>query len=1269
MARKSNIVRTNLLGLPRNTDAQGKKVNWKKQVLQYIGGNRITLDEAREYGFDNVNDTYSGIWYIIKQTREDVKANRLLKVNIKKGTKSAILKARDERLSQNILEKREWIYNTEDRLGRRIAITADFKVVKKSNLSDNITDVGDFLNNNINKIRRTVRDALFKLGGSIRALCVIEWKKDMNEELYTTTGFYTIGSVSQIENFIDYIIERQTEMSINMLQYDVFISGITLKFTRNQPLRGGSYIDLPKWISNKNACVNIKNNDNECFKWCLLGILHVQNKDPQRVSKYYQYVNSINEPEDVEYPVKIKDIHKWEECNPNISINVFYPTDDNQLMIAYRTKNYNTDCIPVDLLLINQKEEVKDTELLKNYKHKDIKIINNHYVIIRKLHTFLTTKCKNHVSCCRHCLKTFNDNNKRDEHFKTCRAIYDSDNIIYEMPKENTILKFDKFKAKQEVPFVIYADFESYNSKNVSNTWFSPRATDVRTGDKSRITTLTTHNFASGWFYVSVIDDVKHLINSNITKPQIFYNVKDFMDGLKNTVNELVEVLKININYDIDEANKHKNIFEKSHNYKCHICENVIDRSIKTVVDHDHLTGKVRGITCDECNKHYWLPKKIPVVIHNFRGYDSHFIIQALTNEDDVSVIAQNTEKITSMTINRNCQFVDSCQHLLSSLDGLVQNLSDEDFKHIKEHFKDKYIHMIKKGIFPYEWFDSPDKMNEIKLPHKQYFYSVLSGHITNEEYERALFIWKEFDCKTFKDYHDLYLITDVLLLADVFDAYRRTSFKSYTLDPVHFLTSPSLAWNAMLYKTKVNLELLTDIDMYRFFKAGIRGGVSMISHRYAKANNKEMKNDYDPNKESSYIWYLDANNLYGGAMSQNLPIGEFEWVENPTIDLLNEAGGVTLEVDLEYPDHLHHLHNDYPLAPETLHSKYYKPMLSQYNKNIGDLTKTLDIGKKLIPNLMNKNNYIVHHEALRFYIKHGLKVTKVHRAIRYKEKDFLKEYIDLNTSMRTKTNKDFEKDFYKLMNNAVFGKTMENVENRMELDIVSNDQRLQKCVNKPHLKNFKTIFNNITMVQYHKCRVRLNKPIYIGQSILDISKIHMYKFHYEYMKPKYGDDAKLLFTDTDSLCYHVKSEDVYKENDLNGWFDTSECVRDDIPKLNKKKLGFMKDESNGIPITEFVGLKPKVYAYKLHGGVENKKCKGVKKSVVKKEIAFNDYKDILFNIKSVLTREISMIRSKNHKVHTLIQNKKALSAYDSKRYILGDGITSLAYGHRDLKL
>jgi len=241
----------------------------------------------------------------------------------------------------------------------------------------------------------------------------------------------------------------------------------------------------------------------------------------------------------------------------------------------------------------------------------------------------------------------------------------------------------------------------------------------------------------------------------------------------------------------------------------------------------------------------------------------------------------------------------------------------------------------------------------------------------------------------------------------------------NYKLDPAWYFTSPGLAWDAALKLTGVELELLSDYDMALMIKHGIRGGT--ISNRHGVANNRYMGESFDRKKPSSFITYLDANNLYGWAMSKPLPAHGFEWMTEEELDNWRSTPCI-LEVDLEYPEELHDLHNDYPLAPESV-------------KLEGSTVH------KLIPNLNDKHHYAVHYENLKLYESLGLKVSRVHRGIKFKESAWLKNYIDLNTSLRTKASNDFEKDFFKLMNNSVFGKTMENIENRVDVRLVTNER------------------------------------------------------------------------------------------------------------------------------------------------------------------------------------------------------------------------------------
>jgi hypothetical protein len=304
-----------------------------------------------------------------------------------------------------------------------------------------------------------------------------------------------------------------------------------------------------------------------------------------------------------------------------------------------------------------------------------------------------------------------------------------------------------------------------------------------------------------------------------------------------------------------------------------------------------------------------------------------------------------------------------------------------------------------------------------------------------------------------------------------------------------------------------------------------------------------------------------------------------------------------------------------------------------------------------------------------------GLKITNIHKGIKFEEHTWLKKYIDLNTRLRTEaklTKNDFEVDFFKLMNNSVFGKTIENIRNRVDIQLVKSNTQAKKLAAKPNYSHCTIFDENLIAVHMKKTKLIMNKPVYLGMSILDISKTLMYKFHYNYIKAKYRDRAKLLFTDTDSLAYEIQTEDFYIDinPDVERLFDTSDYPQDHPSGIktgvNSKVLGMFKDEACGKQITEFVGLRAKLYAYKMLHGEENKKCKGVTKSVVKKTIEFDDYKKCLFSSEDY-HRKMNVIRSYGHEIYTEEINKVALSAGDDKRVIMQDGVSTLAYGHRKL--
>ncbi|XP_064644737.1 uncharacterized protein LOC135498413 [Lineus longissimus] len=295
--------------------------------------------------------------------------------------------------------------------------------------------------------------------------------------------------------------------------------------------------------------------------------------------------------------------------------------------------------------------------------------------------------------------------------------------------------------------------------------------------------------------------------------------------------------------------------------------------------------------------------------------------------------------------------------------------------------------------------------------------------------------------------------------------------------------------------------------------------------------------------------------------------------------------------------------------------------------------------------------------------------MTKIHRGISYTESYFLKEYIDLNTSQRANAKNDLEKDFFKLMNNACFGKTMESVRNRKDITLATTVNQLRKLVNSNNYRSHKIFGEDLVMVERQKADVYLNKPIFIGQAILDLSKIHMYDFHYNYMLKKYPGKAQLLYTDTDSLVYHIETEDHYDDMKHDAHlYDLSNFPKDHplYDETNKKVIGKFKDEEAGKVISEFIALRAKLYSYITDKDEEVKKCKGVKKQVVKNEVTFEDYKSVLLS-KIPIEKRMNVFRSRNHQLYTEQVSKVALDSNDDKRTILPDGISTLALGHYSL--
>jgi hypothetical protein len=1110
---------------------------------------------------------------------------------------------------------------------------------------------------------------------------------DINEKL----GEARAKVMSSLDEFTNegsgWVLKRCIQLDLCLAEY--------------RPFRGRSYFKTPKYIPARSV-VNVQNMDNRCFEWAILSCIYslvsidkagrvVHGKNAHRPSKYEAHLDELNFI-GIEFPVKSTEIAKFECQNPTLSIWVFgwdkgpYP--------IYESKNTGEHCREVDLLLLTDPENAE----------------KNHYVWIKDLGTMLfkNSKYNSRIFPCRRCLHIFSRQELLAAHIDDCRGISEKPQRTV-MPAPNkdgtpgeTILKFTAYHRQMRVPYIIYVDFECRHIP-IQGCANNPTRSSTR---------KTAKQTPCSYYYIIVRCDgqVKHgqLYRGENAAAQL-------LESLKNELEEINEVFENPM--PLQMSREDWRAFDDA--WACHICGGPLERDDGVddkVRDHCHITGEFRGAAHNICNLKLRIRPyvtKVPVVFHNLRGYDGHLIMQALGSIDwgtrtvryktekgedkekevengKISCIPNNMEKYMTFSVDQ-LQFIDSLQFMNSSLEKLAANLTTENFKITGRGVTNTELELLRrKGVYPYEYVDSFERFSETQLPPKEAFYSHLSReHISDEDYDHAQRVWNEFGCKTFGDYHDLYLRTDVHLLADVFETFRDTSMSHYGLDPGHYFSAPGMSWDALLKKTEIELELLTDIDMHLFIEKGLRGGICMVSRRFAKANNP-MCPDYDDTKPNTWIVYLDANNLYGWAMEQMLPVGGFQWVEGLTLDVVlatedNAPEGYILEVDMEYPEHLHDAHNDYSLAPETM--EIPEAWLSDYQRTlVYELGGKYTECKKLVPNLCNKEKYILHYSNLKLYHSLGMRVTKIHRAIKFRQEQWMAPYIQLNTELRKKATSDFEKDYFKLMNCSVFGKTMENLRKRIRVDLVrvSETDRMRRLVADPAYISHKIFDGDLVAIHSLKSKLKLNRPGYTGLTVLDGSKRLMYDFWYNKIKAQYGEKAQLCYTDTDSFIFHVETENIYEDMRARAdLYDFSDYPKDhpNYSVENKKVPGKFKDECHGSPIAEFVGLRPKMYSMQAMGILKDngwvsyseeckselRKAKGVQRVVVKKDLRHELYKEALFERKEFKHTQVA-IRSHGHQIGVFEQVKTSLSPMDTKKWIAPDGITTRAYGHIDIQ-
>ena len=984
------------------------------------------------------------------------------------------------------------------------------------------------------------------------------------------------------------------------------IDNVELRFVKTKPIVASSYLALPAELARCQYLLNIRNQqDEKYFLYCYTAQYHKifgSKLIPDNAS-WRQKTNPImygaentraKQPVGTfMMPMAFNQMEKFEQLN-QVRVNVF--RHSNNKLKPFRISRNTNFKFDLDLLLLSD-GAMHHYVLITNIKG----LIHKYKQIQQRIDNHLFSNC-------------FHISTSVDRHEKHEQICHQNTQAIIRMPKpEQQNFEFKNIQARWFAPIVGFFDLESIIEPVNSNI-----------PQKSVTKPLEAHKPCSYALLFVALQE---------TKP-FFFKLKSGPDVMVDFVKSIEAIAK-----DIyDVKQQHKNFSgepttPKEDTALCWICETELNKNAQdpTVLDHCHFTGKFLGWAHAQCNLKRRTLNFTPLFAHNLANYDLHHVVLALQNineKNTISVVPSTSEKIISLQIGVHIKttqnkkgvwtsqyeyirLLDSFKFMNASLDKLVQNLPADQFTLLEQHFEmwpDSSVNMLKqKGSFPYCCIDNFEKLEETQLPPRELWTNSLQQYevtVTEEEYERAIEVFNLFACRNIGEYYNLYLKTDVFLLAAVVLCFQKVCYETYGLDCCQYYTASNLSGDAMLKICNPELHLLTQREHLDMVESLIRGGMSSVySKRLCRANNKFLP-DYKPKNISSFIIMFDANNLYGGIMEKfPLPLREFElfdkseWTDENAQEILNrilntpddDEVGYIVEVDFSYPDSLHDLHSDFPLAPTK--EAIGECWLSDY---LSDLLADMQVKKppqvkKLIQTLFDKQNYTLHYQTLKLYVELGLVVTKLYRVLSFRQEKWLAPYVKLNTEKRKQAQNKFEEDFFKLMVNSSFGKTCEGKRNRMKVKLTRTEEETLKWTDKPEYQSSKIISEDLVTVCLYQSEILWDKPTIVGACILDLAKKFLFEFHYKVMKTNF--DCQLLYSDTDSFVYEVRSRDFFAELQriklVAEKFDFSNFPPEHplYSRENARVTLKFKDEMGSKPIAEFCGLKPKLYSIKLAEG------------------------------------------------------------------------------------
>ena len=998
-------------------------------------------------------------------------------------------------------------------------------------------------------------------------------------------------------------------------------------------------------------------------------------------------------------------------------INMIFITDYNEILYLYESKGEQLPVFKSHYITIDD-----PIELASPYREKQNFMLQ--CVKCIKFHPACKKKSMTHEQCGEYNKKLLLKHYDKNQcHFQES---------IYVMPKEeDRQLRYNKYFTAYARKYCIYVDFETLNVKSgkIEKHWI--KADDL---DFKENVLLTNHVLVSARYIVHATDSLcktdyvdqyhgksEQFIDKD---PQVVLNKLLF--ALTTLTTELsIEIMRKATIDESDLTEEDKQRLDSQ--TRCFVCNNNFKDPKDRHKHHDHSKEKnnVVAYACQRCNQQMTDPQRqgIPIFFHNGAKYDWKIILKGIGNfiekyphstKDEIKPLAISSENFITFRW-RDMIFLDSIKFMSNSLSEIVKTLTPQQMEIAKDLYRrngitdDKMIDILsRKNVFPYIWFDSYDKLSATSLPGEENFDS-------KEDYDYAIKAWNILSCKTFKDYHDMYLLADVVLLAACFQAFRETVYDKYRSDPAYYIGLPGLSWSLAMKTCSKVIELLDNQEDYLVFQESLQGGIVQVCQRYAKKTDKNL------------IHYFDANGLYATILEKKkLP---YKLIDKKMYDFayegLNEFSERKIEELVKKNDHCYFFLVDAEFQKEYMDRypgikdlPFFPQKITVNEKMLSDMqnrqTKKYELKdsntEKLVVTWNKTENYLVHMELLLMAFRNGYKLTGIHGFYKFEHDYIFADYIADNNKDKkdaTISGNEFKRELSKLLSNIIYGKTIQNVLHHKDFEVVQfNGWNQRSRLNAiKSIKYAHRISDHLMIVEKDKSKTSLNMPIFIGKAVLDLSKAHMYDFFHNCFMRHYKT-GRILYMDTDSFILEIPDTEKgfndfvlknKKRFDFKGfdnpkypYYDelqkmkkqVEDDLRENLPELEDDKKswgkkvntlyeikigcgepGLFKSETKWASLTEFVALRPKQYSFIDEFGNKSMKSKGINKKAVKSYITHQQMVDQVLKDVDEVGCKMSHFLSKKCDMYLEYVWKRALINYEDKRYWL-DSIYSLPYGH-----